>query len=139
MKIILHDGKKYVIRCDRHEDVIEELKKFCRAKKISAAGFWAIGAAAEVELAHYDVDKKRYSNKVLRQKLEIDSLTGNVALMDGRATIHAHGVFSDLAMQAAAGHVNRLIVAATCEIFLEVLKGKFQRQYDKDTGLNLLK
>jgi hypothetical protein len=138
MKIILHDGKKYVLRCDRYEDVIEELKKFCRAKKINAAGFWAIGAAAEVELAHYDVDKKRYSNKVLRQKLEIDSLIGNIAMMDGRVIIHAHGVFSDLAMQAAAGHVNRLIVAATCEIFLDVSKGKIRRQYDKETGLNLI-
>jgi predicted DNA-binding protein with PD1-like motif len=139
MKLILKEGKKYVLRCDRGEEVIEELKKFCQTKHIGAAYFSAIGAAAEVELAHYDVDKKRYSNKVFRQKLEIDSLTGNAALMDGKIIVHAHGVFSDFSMQVQAGHINRLIVAATCEIFLEILRGKISRQYDKDTGLNLMK
>jgi len=138
MKLILKEGKKYVLRCDRGEEVIEELKKFCQAKKIGAAFFSAIGAAAEVELAHYDVDKKRYSNKIIRQKLEINSLTGNIALMDGKIIAHGHGVFSDQAMQTQAGHVNRLTVAATCEIFLEVSKGKIGRRYDKETGLNLM-
>jgi len=139
MKLILKDGNQYVLRCDRREEVIDELKKFCTAKKIKTAQFWAIGAAKEVELAHYDVDKKRYSNKVIRQKLEIDSLIGNIAMMDGKIILHAHGVFSDQTMQAQAGHINRLIVAATCEIFLDILKGKIQRQHDKETGLNLLK
>jgi predicted DNA-binding protein with PD1-like motif len=138
MKLILKDGKKYVLRCDRREELIEELKKFCQTKKIKAAFFTAIGAAAEIELAHYDVDKKRYSNKVFRQKLEIDSLVGNIALLNNKIIVHAHGIFSDETMQAQAGHINRLIVAATCEIFLEILKSKFLRQFDKDTGLNLM-
>lgn len=59
--------------------------------------------------------------------------------MDGKIIIHSHGVFSDETMQAQTGHVNRLMVAATCEIFLEVLKGEIGRQYDKETGLNLMK
>jgi uncharacterized protein len=138
MKLILKEGKKYVLRCDRGEDVIQELKKFCLAKKIGAAFFSAIGAASEVELAHYDFDKKRYSNKVLRQKLEINSLIGNIALLDGQIIVHGHGVFSDFSMQAQAGHVNKLIVAATCEIILEISKGKILRQHDKDIGLNLM-
>ena len=139
MKLILKDGKKYILRLDRSEELIEELKKFCQIKKIKVAFFSAIGAASEVELAHYDVDKKRYSNKVFRQKLEIDSLAGNIALLDGKVIVHAHGIFSDQTMQAQAGHINRLIIAATCEIYLEVLKGKIQRQHDKNTGLNLMK
>jgi len=139
MKSVLKDGKKYIIRLDRGEDVIQELKNFCQAKKIGAAFFFALGAAYETELAHYDIDKKRYSNKVIRQKLEINSLAGNIALMDGKIIIHSHGVFSDETMQTQAGHVNRLMVAATCEIFLEVLKGKIQRKLDKDIGLNLMK
>ncbi|OGZ33891.1 MAG: hypothetical protein A2Y98_03435 [Candidatus Portnoybacteria bacterium RBG_19FT_COMBO_36_7] len=139
MKLILKEGKKYVLRCERGEEVIEELKKFCQAKHIGTAFFSAIGAASEVELAHYDVDKKRYSNKIIRQKIEIDSLAGNIALLDGKLIVHAHGVFSDFSMQAQAGHVNRLIVAATCEIFLEFQKVKIFRQPDKETGLNLMK
>ena len=139
MKIILKDGKKYILRFERGEELIEGLKNFCQAKKIKAAFFFALGASNEVELAHYDVDKKRYSNKVIRQKLEIDSLTGNIALLDGKIIIHSHGVFSDGTMQAQAGHVNRLAIAATGEIFLQVLKGKLERQYDGKTGLNLMK
>lgn len=69
MKIILKDNKKFIIRLERGEDAIEELKKFCQAKKIGAAFFFALGTAYEVELAHYDVDKKRFSNKVIRQSI----------------------------------------------------------------------
>jgi len=138
MKIILKDGKKFILRFDRGEELIEELKKFCLAKKIKAAFFSAIGAASQVELAHYDIDKKRYSNKIIRQKLEIDSLLGNTTLMDGKIIVHGHGVFSDQTMQAQAGHVNRLTIAATCEIFLEVLRGGVKRKYDEKTGLNLM-
>ncbi len=139
MKIILKDKNKYVLRFDKHEEIIQELKNFCQQQKIKAGVFQGLGAAKEVELAHYDVDKKRYANKVIRQKLEISVLIGNVAQMDGQMIIHAHGIFSDQTMQAQAGHVNRLIVAATCEIFLETLKHKIERRRDQTTGLNLMK
>lgn len=139
MKLILKSGKNYILRFDRGEEIIEELKKFCQSKKITAAFFSALGASSEVEIAHYDVGKKRYSNKVIRQRMEIDSLIGNISLMDNKIVVHSHGVFSDQTMQTQAGHVNRLIVAATGEFFLQAHQAKIERQYDKETGLNLMK
>jgi len=138
MKLILKEKNKYVIRLDRGEEVIEGIEVFCQKHKIRAGFFYCIGAAQKVSLSHYDVNAKKYSDKIIQQKLEIISLLGNVAKMSGQILIHAHGIFSDKNMRALAGHVKKLVVAATCEIFMESLKGKIERRYDQTIGLNLM-
>ncbi|MBI4159907.1 DNA-binding protein [Candidatus Wolfebacteria bacterium] len=57
----------------------------------------------------------------------------------GKVVIHAHGSFSDKEMKVVAGHVKRLVVSATCEIFLTAMDGKLEREYSEEIGLNLLK
>lgn len=139
MKLILKENNKYVIRFDRGEEVIEGMEIFCQKRKINAGFFWGLGAAQKVALSHYDVGAKKYSDKIIHQKLEIISLLGNIARMKDQILIHAHGVFSDKNMRALAGHVKKLVVAATCEIFMESLKEKIERQYSQTIGLNLIK
>jgi len=145
MKVILQDKNKYVLKVSVGEDVILELKTFCHDQGIQAASFFAIGAAKEINIAWFDVNKKEYVQKEIQQELEIISLLGNVAvgnglpaLVEGEVIVHAHGSFSDKDMQVMAGHVNKLIVGAACEIVLEKFEGKIEKAYDDETGLNLM-
>jgi len=71
--------------------------------------------------------------------MEIAAISGNAAQKSGEIVIHCHGVFSDSEMKPVAGHVKKLAVLATCEIFLEKADGRAEREYDGKTGLNLLK
>lgn len=138
MDVALRYNSAVVLRFDRGEDVLVELTRFCSREGIQAAAFTALGAAQEVELAWYNVDEKRYHTKKLAEKLEIGSLVGNVSLHEGELFIHTHGVFTNAAMQAFGGHVNRLVVAATCELVLQKLAGEIVRTYDAGVGLPLL-
>ena len=138
MKLILQDKNKYVLKIGVGEDVIEELKTFCQDLGIKAASFFAIGAAKEIQIAWYNTHKKEYVKRDIQQELEIVSLLGNVAVMDEEVVVHAHGSFSDENMQTIAGHVNKLVVGAACEIVLERLEGKIEKAYDEETGLNLM-
>lgn len=115
-----------------------ELRAFCKEQGIEAASFFAIGAAKELSIAWYDIHKKEYVKKEIQQELEIISLLGNVAVMDGEVIVHAHGSFSDENMQLLAGHVTKLIVGAACEIVLEKFEGTIEKTYDDETGLNLM-
>jgi len=37
------------------------------------------------------------------------------------------------------GHLNEAVVSATCEVIIEKIEGSIEREFDKETGLNLLK
>jgi len=139
MKMILNEKNEFIVRFDRGEELLSKLKKFCQQKKIKSAVFTGLGACERLVLAHYDVDKKKYSDLKLRQKMEINNLTGLVATIKKDTLIHLHGIFSDKGMNVRGGHVKLLKVAATCEIILTKLNKKLEREYSRKIGLNLLK
>jgi len=101
--------------------------------------FRAIGSAEAVTISWYNGEKKEYTDKHMQETLEIISLTGNIALLEEKAFVHAHGSFSNEAMEIFAGHVKKLEVGATCEIILEKLEGTMERTYSEEIGLNLLR
>lgn len=138
MKTILKDNNTYILSCARNEEIISELKKFAEKNNIKAASFSVIGASQEIELAWYDVDIKEYTTNVFSEKLEIVNMTGNIGVMNEDIIVHSHGIFSNKEMQTMGGHVNKAVVAAACEITLQKLEGKINREYSKEIGLNLM-
>jgi len=138
MKLILQDKNKYVLAISSGEEICEQLKWFCEKKKIEAAHFSIIGAVNDLELWWYDTSKRRYKKKALMGQFEIVSMLGNVGILKGAIIIHTHGMFSDKNYKVYGGHVNRGVVSGTCEVVFEKLDGKITREYDEETGLNLM-
>ena len=128
----------YIIGLDRGEKIIETLKQFCAKQKIKCGYFFGIGALGKAELAHYIVENRKYTTKILKQPLEIVNMAGNVTTINNKVYLHCHITLSDEKMQAIAGHLKEGIIAATCEIVLVKLNSAISRKYDDLTGLNLL-
>jgi predicted DNA-binding protein with PD1-like motif len=139
MKVILEDERLLLLRFDKGENVLERLSDFFHEEQLTAALFTAIGAAAEVTLAYYDLVEKAYVDHELKEDLEIVSVTGNIGRMNEKPIIHAHGIFADRELQTYGGHIKKLIVSATCEVTLTILEGEIVRAHDEKTGLNLIK
>ncbi|MBI2145484.1 DNA-binding protein [Candidatus Woesearchaeota archaeon] len=121
------------------EKLIESIINFCAEKSITGATFNAIGAVKEIELGFYSLSTKEYAWKKAAAELEIDNITGNVAIVDGKPFVHAHGTVSDNETHAFGGHVKEAVIGASCEIFLTPLLGKIERAYDEKTGLKLMR
>ncbi|MBM3284028.1 DNA-binding protein [Candidatus Gottesmanbacteria bacterium] len=138
MKLITDENKKYILRFDRNEEVMEALALFCKKQGIDAGYFWAIGAASEVVLSIYNLASKDYRDKVIRGDIEVATVNGNISKLKDKIIVHAHGTFSDEKFQSFAGHVKKLVVSFTCEMVLEELKEPLRREPDRKTGLNLL-
>jgi uncharacterized protein len=117
---------------------MEGIKEFCKEYDIEAGFFSVIGAVGEVELAWYDLAAKQYVTTLLKEDLELVSLTGNVSKLENTLLVHNHGVFSNRAMETRGGHVNKAVISGACEIVLTRLEGAISRAYDKETGLNLM-
>ena len=128
----------YFIRLERGEQIIETIKNFCSKNKIKCGYFFGIGALEEVELAHYIVENKKYTSKVLKQPLEIINMNGNITTMNKEIYLHCHITLSDEKMNAIAGHLKEGIISATCEIVLVKLNSTVNRKHDDFTGLNLM-
>lgn len=139
MKIVLETEVLKIFRFDKGDDVIKDLASFCQEKGIGAGFFTGLGASQTVTISYYNLHTKTYLDKTISEDLEIVSLTGNIAKMEGKIIIHSHGAFSDSKYTSFAGHVKKLIVSTTCELHLTILKENITRGFDKKTGLNLMK
>lgn len=139
MKLILNDGRFYVIRFDRGEEVMTELKKFIAAQGIRACSWNGIGAFSSAVLSYYSLKNKRYEDHSYGEDCEIISLSGNAGQKGEEIVMHAHGVFSGEDMKAFGGHVKELVVSVTCEVTLRVFEGVIEREYSDGLGVNLLK
>lgn len=138
MKVILQDNRWHVLRFETGEEVFDALKKFLANEKITASVFNAIGACKLAELSYFNFETKKYQNKAFEEDLEIVSLTGNSAILNGEVALHAHTVLSRSDFTCVGGHAAKLIVSATCEMFLIKLEGKMERKLDEEMNLNLL-
>lgn len=138
MQQIISDGNTIILRFDKNEDVIKGLIDYCKKQQVTAAHLTGLGACGSVTLSFYDLHKKKYLDKKFDEELEILGITGNIAKLDEKTVLHAHGVFGKQNYQTIGGHVKELIVSATCEIHLTILNDTIKRAYDKKTGLNLL-
>ncbi len=74
---------------------------------------------------------------MLRRKMEILSIQGNVTTYEGKLWAHCHGLFSEAGGQVRGGHVFRATIWSQGEIFLqELLDVRIDREHDVEvTGL----
>lgn len=138
MKHVLSNQYHEIIRFDKGEEVVKELKKFVEEENIKVGWIWMLGSASAVELAYYYLLKKEYANRRFEESLEVIDVQGNIARKDGEAALHLHGSFGRTDFSTISGHVNEITAAATVEVFIHKIEGKLVRTHDETTGLNLL-
>ena len=128
----------YIVRMDRGEEVVDCLKRLCRACGISLAQVSAIGAADRAEIGLYNVEKQQYIKTELEGEMEVISILGSVTVKDGDVYLHLHASFGLSDMTVRGGHLNSCRISGTCEMFVRELPGPVGRMHDQETGLNVL-
>lgn len=135
-----YDGWNYLIVLKKGEELVENLQKFASETDIKAAWVSCIGGALEVELGFYDLDNAAYRWQTFESLSEITGIQGNIARDEAdEIVLHLHGNFSDETYQTIGGHVKRLIVGGTCEIFVHPFRQPAVREFDEETGLKPIK
>lgn len=130
---------RYIIKIERGEEVLKTLTQFCIDEKIDNATLTGIGAVAWVSCGYYELPTKQYHFTQYDEMVEVISMTGNVALKEGKPFLHVHAVFSDSRNNAFGGHVEEMRVGVVLEVVLTPLDSKIERELDDDIGLFLMK
>lgn len=133
---------RYMLRLLKDEDVIPAITDFCERKGILSAEFKAIGAVKDAKIGFYDLSTKKYGSEVYADEMEVASMTGNVAQVEGKPFVHVHAVLSGIKAgtenQPIGGHVFEAKVAVTLEVQLTAFNENISRDLDDDIGLKLL-
>lgn len=138
MNIIAQDNQFFVLRFDKGDEVFAGLAAFMTEQKITGCTFQGIGTCFNVELGYYNSHLKEYRRKPYYEDLEIISMIGSGAMLDGKPAIHAHGMFGRTDFTTIGGHIFKIDVLATCEVSLVSLNATMERKINPDFNLNLL-
>jgi predicted DNA-binding protein with PD1-like motif len=129
----------FLVVLDVDDEVMDSLKKLAEAERIGMASFTGIGAVKDVMLGYLDLDQKQYLKREFgADSMELVSMTGNLALLKGEPAAHCHAVVGDRDMRVFGGHLFKASVSVTVEIFLRVYEGEIVREFDPNSGANLI-
>lgn len=130
-------GDKIIVRIDKGEEVLEQLREIAVKENISLAHISALGATNSFTVGVFDVNKKQFYSNDFCGDYEIVSLTGTITVMDGKPYIHIHMSAGDNKGLVYGGHLSRAVISATCEMVITVMDGFVGRKYNEDAGINI--
>ena len=129
---------KYIVRIDKNEEVVREIKKLCLQEGIKLASVLAIGAVKSVALGFFEPVSKKYKEMTLHKPFELTSLTGNISTKDGEIYTHFHATISDMDLRSYGGHLTHAQVTTTVEAIITPINGEIERTFNDEVGLNIL-
>lgn len=131
--------EKMVVRIDKGEEILEQIKVLADKENIHLASVRALGATNDFTVGVYNIDEKKYYANSFQGNFEIVSLTGTINTMDGKFYTHIHMSAGNDKGEVFGGHLNRAVVSATCEMIIDIIDGEVDRYHDDEIGLNLFK
>lgn len=132
-------GKTVVMRIDRGEEILTQLKAMALKEDIKLASVRALGAVGDFTVGVFKTGEKKYYANHFAGDFEIVSLTGTISTMNGEYYAHLHMSAGDEQGHVFGGHLNEAVVSATCEMVVEIIDGQADRAFNEDVGLNLFK
>jgi predicted DNA-binding protein with PD1-like motif len=144
------DGKAYLLRFDRGEEVMTSLLRWTKKKKLGGAFLTGLGAVENPHLGYFDAEKRGYIDKKFQGEFEIASLAGNLSWDAGegdgevktkpepKPIAHMHVVIAGPNFLAFGGHLYSAVVSGTVEIAVTPIDTKLVRKYTEELNLKLL-
>jgi uncharacterized protein len=119
------------------DEVLSGLTEFAERGNFTAGCFTAIGALQSARFGWFDRTQKAYRHIPIMEQVELISLIGNVALVNGTPQIHAHGAVGFRDGQMRGGHLLEAIAWPTLELFFTTWPTSLIKEHDDETDLSL--
>ena len=129
----------YVIRMERGEEIVEQVRRFAEREGVKLASVQALGAVDDFTVGVYNVAEKQYHARSFQGAYEIVSLVGTINTMNGEVYTHLHMSAGDEEGRVFGGHLSRGVSSATVEMVVTLIPGTVDRQLDESIGINLFK
>lgn len=130
----------FVLMFEEGDEVVLGLENFAKKHKLSGGQITGVGSFADVIIGRFDWKNKRYKKTVeIRQQVQVLSLTGDIAHDKGRPRIVCHVVVAKPDGSVYGGHLMHAHVRPLLEVVVMEASQFYQRRYDHESGLALLR
>lgn len=130
--------KEFAVIFGKGDEAFSGLVEFAEEYQVTGARFTAVGACRGAVLAWFSPDRRMYKKIPIEGQAEVASMTGDVALLDGKPVIHMHAVIGLPDGTARAGHVLEVHVWPTLEVMVTVYATRMMKSPDPETGVSLI-
>jgi hypothetical protein len=140
-KLLYEDGgqRTFALVLETGDEAMGCLQSFAEKERLAAAQMTAIGAFERARIAYFDWDSKRYIPIPIAEQVEVASLIGDIAVADGKPSVHVHAVLGRRDGSAMAGHLQEGHVRPTLEIIITEQPAHLRKVKDAETGLALIR
>jgi hypothetical protein len=129
---------EYAVIFRAGDDPYAGLTQFAAQYQIQSAHFTAIGGFRDARLAWFDEQKKMFRLIPIDQQVEVAALVGDIALLNGKPSVHMHCVVALPDGQTRGGHILGAHVSPLLEVFLTADPVALHKKHDDATGLTLM-
>ena len=138
-KLIHEDRQKtYALVFGIGDEVIAGLRSFASEHNVGAAQFTGIGAFSEVTLGYFAWQHKEYEEIPLDEQVEVLTLAGDIAELDGEPQVHAHVAVAKRDGTAHGGHLLHARVRPTLEVILVESPAHLHKKLSPAAGVPLI-
>ena len=130
--------KEYAVIFAKGDEAFSGLLAFAQKYHVTSAHFTAIGALNGATLAWFDPQRKMYKKIPIEGQVEVISMIGDIALYQGKPTVHTHMVVGASDGTTRGGHVLEARVSPTLEVMVTVDPIAMQKRFDSATDLTLI-
>lgn len=130
--------REYAVIFAKGDEAFSGLQEFAEKYQIQSAHFTAIGALNGATLAWFDPQRKMYRKIPIHGQVEVVSMIGDIALYQGKPTVHTHMVVGLPDGTTKGGHVLDAHVFPTLEVMVTVDPLAMHKRLDPETDLTLI-
>lgn len=128
----------HAVVLDSGDEAVGVLGRFVQERRIEAASLSAIGAFERAVVGYFDWAKKDYKRIPVEEQVEVLSLLGDVAVSEGKPTLHIHAVLGRSDGSVVGGHLLEGQVRPTLEVVFVEPPAHLKKRKDPETGLALI-
>ena len=130
----------FVLMFETGDEIVSGLEQFAKKNKVAGGQITAVGTLSDLALGHFDWKNKRYKKSLeIREQVQVLSLAGDIADDKGRPRVVCHVTVAKQDGSILGGHLVQGHVRPLLEVIVMEASQFYQRRYDHDSGLALLR
>jgi len=130
--------KTYVLIFAKGDEVMSGLLEFAQKYNVKSAHYQAIGDALSAQIGVYDYGRKQFKVIPITEPVEVTSLTGDIAVLNGKPAPHAHLTLAAPDGSVRGGHLLELVIGPTLELFMTVEPTPLYKKRNAEFDANVI-
>lgn len=130
--------KTYVLVFVKGDEVMSGLTEFAQQYHVTSAHYQAIGDALSARIGVYDYGRKQFKVIPITEPAEVTSLTGDIAVLNGKPAPHSHLNLAAADGSVRGGHLLELIIGPTLELFVTVEPTPLYKKHNEEFDANVI-